>query len=496
MNHFFFLTRGQWWIALAISIVFWTVTAWFTTSISPWIAISVAICVLTVLHMAWSGRVVVSLPHIAILIAGLQYVLGAWINSYWPPKNPTYDLGGSLPAYLSYAGPVLIAISVGWMLALARLKPLVPLAQPLSRLLFFELDLLLAIGGASMFLGRVIHIAGLSFVFLLLGNLRYVSAYARMLVKGPGWVWRLGLVLGMEVLFATGTAMFHDLLLWSMWTFALLIYRFRPRPQIAVAAVLVGFILLPALQQSKWQLRQGSLEEDLQESTAPGLAETPFVRAGTWLSYLGSSLGQSVTFNLDSDFIADVAVRYNQGWIVNRVMAVVPQVEPYAAGTTLKDAAVAAVLPRFLDAEKTVAGGRENMMRYAALDLGDDTAMNLGLAGEMYANFGFTGGIIACSCCAFIFGLMFRVICRRAFVHPLWWSLVPFIFYASVKAEDDVAFVLNWMVKGAVVLAVVLISMPNFRRMLRGMPRQPQTVDPLVALSGGPDSALHRFASR
>ena len=464
---FFFLTPAQWGQALFPSICLSLLTAWYTAWISPWIAISVGISALTVCHMAWSGRVVVSLPHIAVLIATLQYIFGAWINFYWPPTNPTYDLGASLPAYLSYAGPVIIAMTAGWMLGLTRLRPAAPIEESISQGLSFELDLLLVIGVGGLVLGRIVHIASLSFVFLLLSNLRYVSAYARMLLKGQGWKWRLGLVLAAEVFFAAGSTMFHDLLLWSLWTFALWVYRFKPRPLVVVACVIMAVILLPALQESKWQLRNAPLEDELRQDSPAGLDETPFVRAGAWFSYLGSSLRQTVTLNMDTDFIADIAVRYNQGWIINRVMAVVPEIEPYAAGSTLKEAAIAAVLPRFIVQEKVVAGGREKMLRYGGMDLGESTSMNLGVAGEMYANFGYAGGILACGAYALLFGLMFRAICNRAFQRPLWWSLVPFIFYGAVKAEDDVSFVLNWTVKATFLIGVVLILFPNYRRMLR-----------------------------
>jgi hypothetical protein len=86
----------------------------------------------------------------------------------------------------------------------------------------------------------------------------------------------------------------------------------------------------------------------------------------------------------------------------------------------------------------------------------------------MYANFGETGGIIGCGFYALFFGLVFRAFCHRAFSHPLWWSLVPFVFYAAVKAEEDIAFVLNWTVKGSVVLALIVLFLPNFRHALFG----------------------------
>jgi hypothetical protein len=98
----------------------------------------------------------------------------------------------------------------------------------------------------------------------------------------------------------------------------------------------------------------------------------------------------------------------------------------------------------------------------------------------MYANFGLTGGVLACGLYAFAIGLCFRFFCRRAFDHVMWWSVAPFIFFPAVKAEDDIAFVLNWAVKGSFVLVVIISLLPNFRRALFGR----SSVVALVPLKG------------
>jgi hypothetical protein len=188
----------------------------------------------------------------------------------------------------------------------------------------------------------------------------------------------------------------------------------------------------------------------------------------TFVSYLASSLEHAATFDLSDDFIADTAMRYNQGWIVNRIMFIVPNVEPYAKGDTLKTAAVAAVLPRVIAENKLRSGGQEYMARYAGIELNESTSMNMGYAGEMYANFGLVGGIIGCGIYALFFGLLFRWFCDRAFLHPLWWSLVPFIFFAAMKAEDGIADALGWTIKSCFILAGIYFGLPGFRAALRG----------------------------
>jgi hypothetical protein len=419
--------------------------------------------------MTTASRFILPLPHIAILLAALQYVLAAWLSYYWPPTNPSYDIGTGLPRYLSYGAPAVFALALGWLIVLRKLRPKRSPPEIYSNpRLLLELDILLAISiiatGFGTFLERI---ESLTFIFVLLANLRYLSVFARVLIKGPGWAWRLAVVLGAEVLFAAGTGMLHTLLLWSLWTFAIWIYRFTPSARSIAVVVAAAVILLPALQESKWELRQDMANSDpLTDMNETGLRELPIGRATSWMSYLAKDLVQTVTLNINQDFLADIAVRYNQGWIINRIMGWVPAMAPYASGTTIKQALIGSALPRFVFAGKERAGGRENMLRYAGMEMVGNTSMDLGFAGEMYANFGLAGGLLGCTLYAVALGLLFRVMCRRAFVHPLWWSLVPYVFFSAVKAEEGIGNVANWTVKACVLLGGISIIFPAFRHAL------------------------------
>lgn len=469
-NLILLLTGKQWLIALVAGAFCATILLPWYSFISPWIGCALFLSGVAVVHLHYSSRYIIPFPQFAILIAALQYVFAAWFGLYHPNANPTYFMGDRIVEYLGYAGPVVLVIAVGWAIGMSRLPPteLQLKDQHAAAGLCRDLDLLGLIGIAGLIIGNTVHIEGLGFVFVLLSNLRFVAVFGRMIVNGPGWQWRLAVVLGLEVIFATETAMFHHLLLWCLWTFAIWVYRFRPKLQTTLVTLAVAFLLLPPLQDAKWQLRAeapGFIEEG-EDPTQWSL----FDKTIRWLYFLGPSIRDTITFQLDEDFLAEMAVRYNQGWIINRIMLWVPDLEPYARGETVISATKASLLPRFLSAEKARAGGRENMARFAGLELGEKTSMNLGFAGEMYANFGSTGGIIGCGVYALLIGFLFRVICKRAMTNPIWWSLVPFIFYAAVKAEEDVLYVLNWTIKGSAVLMGVIVFLPHFRRALFDRP--------------------------
>jgi hypothetical protein len=463
-----FLTGREWRIGLLVSAAAGVGATWVSLFISVWIGVTVFFVTLTAYHMRHASLYIVPFPHIAILISALQYVLAAWIGFYYPPQISTYDIGAALPLYLSYGGPVVVAICVGWSLSLIRLKPTPQPAFPTSAKMLTEMDILLVVGLVTFFVGRHVEIPSLAFVFVLIANLRYVAVYGRMIVRGAGWGWRLAIVVGSEVLFAAESAMFHPLLLWTCWTVAVWMYCVKPSGRSVLCMLLAGALFLPAFQETKWRLRAGADDDLLGASETNATVQNRLSKTWTFVSYLASSLKHAATLDLNDDFIADTAVRYNQGWIVNRVMFFVPDIEPYAKGYTIKTAAMAAVLPRAIAEEKLKSGGQEYMAQYAGMELDEKTAMNLGYAGEMYANFGLVGGVIGCGVYALVFGLLFRWFCQRAFLNPFWWSLVPFIFFAALKAEDGIADTLNWTVKSCIVIAGIYFVFPGFRAALNG----------------------------
>ncbi|MCX6896408.1 MAG: hypothetical protein NTZ16_13105 [Verrucomicrobia bacterium] len=361
-----FLTRQQWVLAVVVGGLLAVCLQRYYENISPWIGGMLFLLGVITVHLRYASRFIVPFPHIALLMGALQYVLAAWISTQYPSDNPAYNIGSRIPTYLGYAVPVMVACMIGWGIGLARLRPSPPAAVRAAPDLLIGLDMLIVVGFIGVVLARHFQGTGLAFIFVLTANLRYVGALGRMLCKGSGWTWRLGLVLSLEVLFAAKSAMFHGLILWTVWTLALWVILFKPSWGKLTAVIAAAFLLLPALQESKWELRRHLEQEEQGGGT---VTENSFEKSLLWLSYLRESVQTTITGNLDEYFIAETVVRYNQGWIVDRVMQIVPEGEPYARGETIKDAFVASLLPRFIMPNKVIAGGRANMEKYAGIQL-------------------------------------------------------------------------------------------------------------------------------
>ncbi|MBL7040620.1 MAG: hypothetical protein ISR77_18435 [Pirellulaceae bacterium] len=453
------LTSRQWCLAFVVGLATAIVFAPWYTAISAWIGVTLFVMAVTVVHMRYASVFVVPFPHFAVLIAALQYVLAAWVSRAYPPRNPEHDIGACLPQYLAYAAPVIVATAVGWGMGMAKLRPQRQGRIQRSPQLLQFFDLLIVIGFLGLGIIRILVIPYFGFVLVLISNLRYIGVYGHILCKSPGWHWRLALMLGAEVVLATRIAFFHSLILFVAWSFAIWVYSRTPSWRTIIAAGILAALLLPVLQQSKLELRRYVwVDSGRQQMTASG-------KVSLWVSSVSENLRRTATGGLDTASLGVLAVRYNQGWIVNRVMQHVPRYEPFAQGGTLKEAMMGALLPRFLAPNKIVVGGQMKMDRYAGYRLNDSTSMNLGYAGEMYANFGSMGGIIGCGFYALVLALFFRVFCNLAFKSPLWWCVLPYVCFPLMKAEEGLE-VLGWPVKACLVIMGVWIAFPVFRRAL------------------------------
>ena len=117
-------------------------------------------------------------------------------------------------------------------------------------------------------------------------------------------------------------------------------------------------------------------------------------------------ISQGHVVDPDAD-TGDTLVRFNQGWIIARIMTHVPAAEPYAMGQTLVDAAIFTVVPRFLVPSKRDGASTELFFRFTGIKLPPNTRMGLGVIGEFYANFGVLGGVLA----TFVYGCMMGGCC-------------------------------------------------------------------------------------
>jgi len=474
----FFLTEAQWLFAtgagLTVAGVLWSSYA----NISIWIGVAIFIMSLVIAHMILSARYILPIPHLAILFAGLGYVIAPWLSIYFPSGDPEYSVL-DVEVYFHYSGPLFLAITVGWAL------PFLPLGGQITKinwnmnpvpglLPFFDL---LIIGGSLLELLVIfspveIPIA-VRFVVHLLSKLRYVGLFGWMISRKSGWRMRMWLIWSLELFLAVWFALFLELALWTLCIVSFYAHLWTMKTHLFAGLVVTGAITLIGVQVAKTELRnvgwygeEASIEVFGHEFV-PSLSNKPFV----WLGKVLQITVQLVTGQLDSQLLGESLVRYNQGWIISRIMSYVPINEPYARGSTLVTAIKGAVLPRFVDVQKHRAGGAEYFDRFVGRPLVGNTSMNLGYAGEMYANFGARGGIFGCGLYALFFSAGYVMMVKSAKKRPLVLAFIPYVFLWVALMEVGISEVLNFTFKAWVLSLCFLwlaaaLSAPTERKAL------------------------------
>jgi hypothetical protein len=222
---------------------------------------------------------------------------------------------------------------------------------------------------------------------------------------------------------------------------------------------LAGLIAMGAMNQIKLDYRVW-------------LAENPDVSLNDRVDAMGHALANQLEQPLGpftGRALSRTVARVNQGWIISRIMYWTPTREPYAEGETLIAALRAVALPRVLDPDKYVAGG-SYFTRFTGVSLRGGTSMNLSAPGEMYANFGATGGLIGVFVFALGLGLLYGMFARWAMDSILWWAWAPYVMLYTMQAETGIGEAVNHVARTLLVMVVVMWLVPAWKSLRRWQP--------------------------
>lgn len=470
----------EWLIIVIVGLVIAALAFPWYADISLWIGVTILVLAVVMGHATIVMHHVPPLPHVVLAFASLQMVFMAWFALYHPPIDPVFSVGARTAEYLTYGAPAWIAYAFGWLSGLWKLGAVVEHAaqhpsggEPMG--LLRELDILLFGGILIGIVQNYVQIQGLDFVLLLLANLKFIGAFGWILMRQVGWRWRIALILGLEIITSAGGAMFGGLVLWAASALALCLYSFRSKRATFLLSLAAMFVMLPALEQAKLRLRGQTWSEASSPEIVLGLTVqvSDTNRPLIWSLYLVEALWKTVTFSVSEDDLSALSSRHNHGWIVDRVLLRVPSEEPYAMGETLVTALASAVVPRVLVPDKYFAGG-VLFERFTGQALHHPStgarlaSMNLGFAGELYANFGHTGGIVSCGIWGLVCGLIMRWFYLRSLTSRLWWAFLPYVLVYAMKAEEGMGEILNWFVKSAMISIMALYCLPGLRMALWG----------------------------
>ncbi len=380
-------------------------------------------------------------------LAALQWILGPYIeyrNTYdhyryhmWVPENE----------YMAFVVPAVLAFWLGANM----IKPRIQLEDIKTQVLSI-LDehpyfpyILIALGAFLPYLSGFFP-PSLGFVFFLLSTLKYIGAIYLIHSEHRLRWWIFFGVLLFTMLTAIGAGMFHDVLLWGMLLFTFLAKEWNLGLSTKIIAAVLGLVFAMTIQTVKYPYREMTWNGGYEGNKTALFLK---LAANAWSSGSIFTPGHGVHMN----------VRLNQGWIISAIMHNVPASVPYAKGATIRDGIMNSVVPRILNPNKLRAGGRENFRRFTGLSIRDDTSMGISIAGEGWANYGWSGGIIFMFLWGAFINWFWRMLERWSKYFPtlLIWS--PMLFLQVVKAETEFGIVLNHLIKASIVVlgSVLLI---------------------------------------
>lgn len=367
--------------------------------------------------------------ELMLLMAGMQWLLGAFNAyrlsvqhfKYYMYVSETEYMSYVVPAFLVYALIILFVLRKNKVLFDFKITPYLPYAR----------WILLAGIVAELIINSVP--GGLRFFVFLVIQFKYVGAGVLLFSKKPKdkYVFYVGLTY--LLLRSVAYALFHDLILWSLLFFLFWAIKNKPTAKTKLIVFASGIFFVISIQMVKASFRRIVWEGGYEGS-----------KTVLFYEILSESLGGD--YFEDENNMSTLNVRLNQGWIISAIMDYVPDGIEHANGTTVNQAIVSSILPRFLNPTSIVAGGKENFTKYTGLELGKGTSMGMSLIGEAYVNYGRKGWVFMMIWALFLSFYWKRLlkVCKN---HPLLVFFIPLLFLQVVKAETELYVVLNHLLK-------------------------------------------------
>jgi len=463
-GYYFALKPGEMFGAILASLLMTVIVSLVTPFVATtWIFLGVAFSIFVLMHMALALKRCVVFLELICFIACINIIVAPWLSYFSPASFDLFQMWVPMEKYFPFVVPATIALWLGMHLPLQLKSPDFQANTDTFALSKHDRQLMdgLIVVGILFSVVATSSPTGFGFVFYILSQLKFVGALSLMITNTPRWKSRVAFVYVQLFLEAISSTLFYECVLWGGYLFICLGYLHRWRWKVFIYITIV-LVLLTMLNDTKAQYRQQSESDNLNRYQKLVLF-TQLI-----LNYRSAEKGLTNTREVA---LGDRLVRWNQGWIVSRILMTVPAAEPYAHGETILDAVKASLIPRIFAPKKTGAGSKEIFNKYTGLELSESTSMALGISGEMYANFGVIGGIIGTFFYGLLIGLIFSKFANLAHQNVIWWAWAPFILIGAFEAEWNLVDTLNYIVKSSLVMLTVIYFFPPLKRTLfkRGM---------------------------
>ncbi|MCU4175072.1 hypothetical protein [Carboxylicivirga sp. N1Y90] len=254
----------------------------------------------------------------------------------------------------------------------------------------------------------------------------------------------------MNALSIISGGVFINLFIFAFFVFSLFAYEykfsFRIKTLSIIGAIFFAFLIQSFKQEYRDQIGNNK-ESDI----------------GVFMDMSMSNI-QEIDLLFSERNIKKFIDRINQGWILSDILKRVPKIVPIVDGKYFYRELEGIFLPRFLAPNKAVVGDHSKFLYATGRQLNNQTAMNIGFFGDGYVNFGFLGGIIFSGLFGLFINLSLKYAYKKAQLFPTLLFWLPLIFFYVMRAGNEFYIIANWMVKSAVLVALIFYY---FRHQLR-----------------------------
>ncbi|MEZ4801903.1 MAG: hypothetical protein R2797_03960 [Gelidibacter sp.] len=376
--------------------------------------------------------------ELMLLIAGLQWIIGPFIEYNADYHDPKYYMYVNQETYMSFIAPAYGVFTICIVMITRRYS--INIQDILDFKKYSNYGVTILFVGISFELLGFILPGALGFLVFLMAGFKYVGAIILYFSDQRIHRYIFYGSIAFLMFMALKKALFHDFILWSTFFYMFYAIKSKPSPRIKLFTMIAGFVMLTIIQAVKSDYRE-------------------LLKSGSDVNFIELFFG-TVNQKYESGYLdeeeetAALNVRLNQGWIISAVMDHVPRNLAFADGETVKEAVVASLVPRFLNPNKKEAGGQDNFEKYTGLSLSEEASMGLSIIGEFYANFGVRSGIVAIGVWGLFLAFIWRRLVSNTYKVPLLIFFLPLIFLQVVKAETELVVVLNHLIKSIIAVSL------------------------------------------
>jgi len=415
---------------------------------SAYESLSLAIFLFLLFRLIFESNNLFAFREWALILYSMNYLVAPAITYSQPSDLIVYGMKIGADQYYSLALPGFICFAFGMYIIPTRIFYLqtkkIEQGAVLNKKLLIWVTIITLI---FKFISNLVS-GELSFIIYLSSELRFVSAFALLLIDRKLWYWSV-LVLMQELASAFLAGMYHGALMWIIFFGIYFVYVYKPRFRIKVLGLvsIVTFILfiqaIKVVYRSQvWSGgRSASIETVIDVSSQQAKSD--------------EVLGQ--------DNLLATLNRGNQAWIFASTVDNLDRTKNFQGLTNVNKYLESALLPRFLAQNKIKSGDKEIFNEFSGHIINESTSMGLGIFADGYIAYGAWGVYIFGFALGLIFSLTFKLIERWSKISPFYvLLLLPLLNYA-VRPDCELQTTINHLAKGIMLYGfLVYLSRKRF----------------------------------